>query len=263
MDLRTAPVPAALSAFGDLKGHLDLALARGDVAVHVQAEHALDGGGVVAVEAPLRWRLLGRVDIPPTAFLPLAEETGAIMSLGDRALVEGCAATAALSTVAAVNVGARQLADPNLADRCVRVAAGAGLRPQDLRLEVARVLMLRDVDGVKWQLDALRARGLRVVLDDADGTCLDLLDRLPLDGVKIDAEVISRLGRDRSAGTVLRALVAAAHEGALPVIAEGVETEAHLEAVVAAGVDAAMGYRFAVPMPLADLAAHLRGLTGG
>jgi len=237
-----------------------------ELSVHYQPRASLQGGATVGMEALLRWdsQLLGRV--APSEFIPLAEQNGLILQIGQWVLERACHQAvqwrdhqgAALPV--AVNLSARQFRDADLV-RMVEVALErSGLPPQLLELELTESLLMQDARRTRRTLAALKAIGVRLAVDDfgTGYSSLSYLKSFPLDYLKIDRSFISGLPHDRSDAAIVRAIIAMAHTLGLKVIAEGVETAGQLAFLRAQQCDEVQGYWLSRPLAVADMERYLQ-----
>ncbi|MBM3556617.1 MAG: bifunctional diguanylate cyclase/phosphodiesterase, partial [Alphaproteobacteria bacterium] len=249
----------------DLEEGLRAALDRGGFELHYQPKLHLDGGGVVGVEALIRWRRGGAL-VSPAEFIPIAEETGLIVPIGAWVLREACLQGAlwakdGLGRIPiAVNVSARQLREEGFFATVREAVAASGFSPRLIEIEVTESLIMENPDEAREVLGRLRGLGLRVSIDDfgTGYSSLAVMGRLPVDTVKIDRSFVANLDRGEGAAAIVRTVVALADNLALDVVAEGVETEAQAAALKACGCPVAQGYLFARPMPPAAATAWLR-----
>jgi len=254
-------VQARASLERDLRGALEL----GQFELRYQAQ--VRGGRITGAEALVRWRHPGGNTVSPAEFIPLAEETGLIMALGDWVLRSACAQLvlwarqprlAELSL--AVNISPRQFAQSDFVAQVLAAIAGSGANPRRLELEVTEGLLLQDVEDTIAKMIQLKAYGLDFSLDDfgTGYSSLAYLKRLPLDQLKIDQSFVRDVLVDPNDAAIARTVVALGNSLGLRVIAEGVETEAQRVFLKRHGCDAWQGYLLSPPVPAPDFEALVR-----
>ncbi|MFE8643818.1 putative bifunctional diguanylate cyclase/phosphodiesterase [Sphingomonas sp. NCPPB 2930] len=234
--------------------------------LHYQPQVDLVHGRIVGVEALLRWQhpILGR--IAPDRFIPIAEETGLILAIGDwvlRRAIEQAAAwqRAGLPPLRmAVNLSARQLLQPELALRIESLLAASGLDPRLFGVEVTESMLIANFDQAVQHLEALRALGVEVSLDDfgTGYSSLSYLRRLPVDVVKIDRSLVPDVTGPAEDVSITRAIITMAHQLQMKVLAEGVESEGQAVLLAANQCDQMQGYWFSAARPAAAVEAMLR-----
>ena len=237
----------------DTEAELRRALARDDeLEVHFQPIVALPDGRITGFEALARWRHPHRGLLGPAAFIPVAEETGLILPLGERILREACAHVAPWpgAPTVTVNLSGRQMQQPDLVRVVADALAAAELPPGRLVLEITETVLVQDTEAMVRRLDELRALGVRVALDDfgTGWSSLRYLDRFALDVLKIDRSFVAALGNRRQDAALARVVLQLGEALGLTVVAEGVERPDQVSALVALGCDAAQGFHFARPM---------------
>ena len=224
-------------------------------------------GRVTGVEALLRWQHPARGLVLPADFIPMAEETGLILPLGQWALATACeqlAAWAKRPQVAglsmAVNVSVRQFRHPDFVDWVIAEIERTGIEPQRLKLELTESLLADGMEVTLAKMGTLKALGVTLALDDfgTGYSSLSLLKRLPLDQLKIDRVFVAEVLTERADAAISRTIITLAHSMGLEVVAEGVETQAQQDFLVAEGCDQFQGYLFSEPLPLAKLEAYLQ-----
>ena len=209
----------------------------------------------MGVEALLRWTLDGQ-NVRPDEFIPVAEETGLIVPIGDWVLRETCLQAArwyqehGIDIRMAVNLSPRQLRDGNLCALVEEVLTQTGLRPDRLEVEITESSVMENLEYCAGQLARLRALGVQLAMDDfgTGYSSLAYLKRLPLNRVKIDRAFVRDLDRDGEDAALVQLIIAMASQLGLSVIAEGVETKQQLELLHDWGCGEIQGYFLGRPM---------------
>ncbi len=218
-------------------------------------------GDILGVEALLRWAHPELGEIVPERFVPLAEQTGIIVQLGEWALRTACAqfriwldAGVSLQRVA-VNLSMRQLLEPDLVERIVSILDEHGLAPHQLELEITESMAMQHPDEVLETLSRLNSRGVRIGLDDfgTGYSSLAYLKRFPIDDLKIDRAFVSGVPHDAEDVAIARAILALARSLDLTPVAEGVETVEQRDFLQAEGCREMQGYLYSEPQPAAAL----------
>jgi diguanylate cyclase (GGDEF)-like protein len=243
-----------------LKTGLRDAVREGQLFIEYQPQVDLASQQIVGVEALLRWQrpVYGR--IAPDRFIPLAEETGMIVQIGDWVLRCACEQNRAWRDAGlpevktAVNLSARQLKDPDLVARVLRIVADTGIPPRCLEIEITEGTLIEDLSVNRALMSELRDAGVLVSIDDfgTGYSSLNYLSELPVDILKMDGMFVRRLGTSAARGrpfALAESIVGMAHRLQLKVIAEAVETGEQLSDLCAMQCDAAQGYLFARPLP--------------
>jgi len=239
---------------------LESAIALRSFDVHYQLVVAAEGGGIVGVEALLRWFHPTRGEIPPSVFIPLAEQSGRMSQLGEivlrRALTDGARWP---SVFVAVNLSPLQIRDRWLVDLVGSVMAETGIASSRVVLEVTEGVFIDNPQETQRQLETLRALGVRIALDDfgTGYSSLSYLQKFPFDRLKIDRAFVASLGTSGNAGAIIQSIVTLGHALGMKVLAEGVETDEQRVLLRLAGCDEMQGYLFARPVPAADIDALL------
>lgn len=235
----------------ELEHDLRRAVMRGQMRLMFQPLVATDNGELLGYEALLRWDHPVRGAVPPSHFIPIAEEVGAIIPIGEWVLREACAAARQWPEhiSIAVNVSAVQFQLPNLPAIVQNALNDTGISPDRLELEVTESVMLRDREAALNILHRLKAIGVRIVMDDfgTGYSSLSNLQAFPFDKIKIDRSFVSQVARDDSARSILKAIVSLGRSLDLPVVAEGVETEAQRQIVMDEGCPQAQGFYYGPP----------------
>lgn len=251
----------------ELEQGLRFALQRQQLVLHFQPKLDLKRGAIVGVEALVRWLHPEHGLLPPARFVPLAEEIGLIVPIGDWVLRTACGQMAAWRAAGlpplrlAVNLSARQLQKHDLAERLEPILAATGLDPGNLELELTEAAFMRDDAMALGALTRLRGMGVRVTVDDFGAECSSLgrLKRLPVTSIKIDRRFVQRAPSDRDDAAISEAIIVMGHGLGLDVTAAGVETEAQRAFLRARGCDRLQGFLISRPLPGAAMADFVRG----
>jgi diguanylate cyclase (GGDEF)-like protein len=225
----------------------------------------LRNGRVTTCEALLRWNHPRRGMVPPSIFIPIAEETGLIVALGEWALQRACveAANWPKSVKVAVNLSPVQFRDRGLALQVVSALAKSGLPAQRLELEVTERLLLEDSDGTLTVMEQLKNLGVGISLDDfgTGYSSLNYLRKFPFQKIKIDQSFIAGLGEERDAQAIIGAVAGLGASLDKTVVAEGIETEEQMRQVKAHGCHEGQGHFFGEPMTADVIRARLDAST--
>jgi EAL domain-containing protein (putative c-di-GMP-specific phosphodiesterase class I) len=250
-----------------LEADLRRAVHQQELCLYYQPIVSLDDGVIVGVEALIRWRHPERGLIGPAEFIPLAEETGLIVQLGEWGLQTACAQMKAWHDAGspplcvAVNLSARQFRHKGISSLIERVVGETGLDPQYLRLELTESNIMDNVEETITLLHELRATGVQLAVDDfgTGYSSLSYLKRFPISILKIDRSFVSDTTTDPNGSAIITAMIAMAHSLSLQVIAEGVETRDQLAFLRAQRCDAIQGFLFSRPLPAAAVMTFVRG----
>lgn len=248
-----------------LEGDIRRAIARSEFQLHYQPQ--VDRRGrIIGVEALLRWQHPTRGMVPPNAFIPLAEETGLIIPIGEWVLRTAAAQLQAWTgspetrdLTIAVNVSATQFRQPDFVEQVRSIVSLSGARPQALKLELTESVLADDMDVVQAKMQALRDFGIGWSLDDfgTGYSSLSSLKNLPFQQIKIDQSFVRDLLADHRNMAIVETIVRLSDSLGLSVIAEGVETEAQRAALEKAGCINFQGYLFGRPVPVGELLPQL------
>ena len=247
---------AAVNARAEMEEDLRQALKNNDFRLLYQAQ--VDRGILIGAEALVRWKHPKRGLMPPDEFIPLAEQTGLILSLGDWVLETACKQIAAWATrkstadlTVAVNISARQLLNPDFVKGVLQALDRTGANPRNLKLELTESMFVEDLEDVVAKMTELKSRGLRFSLDDfgMGYSSLGYLRRLPLDQLKIDQEFVRDILVDASSSAIAQSIISLGKAMGLSVIAEGVETEQQRDFLARLGCHSFQGFLFSGPVP--------------
>ncbi|PQP03443.1 GGDEF-domain containing protein [Pseudomonas frederiksbergensis] len=252
-------------SIADLESELRRALRRDELELHYQPRLNLEDGQIVGLEALVRWRHGERGLLPPSEFVPLAEQSGLIVPLGywviSRALrdMQALRERGLPALHMAINLSFRQFQDSQLLATLSRLIAERGVEAQWLEFELTETAVMRRSDLVKQTMDALGRLGVRFSLDDF-GTGFSSfvhLNSLPIALLKVDKSFVGGMEEREENRKLVHAMINLAHNLNLEVVAEGVETQAQLELLRGFGCDQVQGYLISKPLPLAELVEYL------
>jgi diguanylate cyclase (GGDEF)-like protein/PAS domain S-box-containing protein len=236
-----------------LQFDLRTALERGEFALYYQPQARIDRD-VIGFEALLRWQHPDRGLVSPASFVPIAEETGLVVEIGEWVVREACreAASWPRPLQIAVNISAIQFRRGNLPALVHTTLLETGLKPERLELEITEGLLIEDLSLAQSVLRQLKSLGVRIALDDfgTGYSSLSYLHSFPLDTIKIDQSFVSKLYHAPQPGAIIRAIIGLAHGLKLPVLAEGVETDDQLAFLSREGCDMIQGYLLGRPLPI-------------
>ena len=234
----------------ELEADLRQAIGRGELYLLYQPIQSVEQG-IIGYEALLRWRHAVHGEVAPDLFIPIAEDTGAIFSIGEWVLREACreATRWPSSLKVAVNISPVQFRVSNLTFSICRILDETGLAPGRLELEITESALLRDRDATLETLRQLKAIGLSIVMDDfgTGYSSLSNLQSFPFDKLKIDRSFTAAMNDDDNARAIVKAVVGLGRSLNLPVTAEGIETDEQYAMVVAEGCAQVQGYLFGKP----------------
>jgi diguanylate cyclase (GGDEF)-like protein len=244
---------------------LDLrrALALKEFALEYQPQIDLQNQELVGFEALLRWRSAARGTVSPASFIPIAEEIGLIVPIGEWVLRTACMEAARWSRplAVAVNLSPLQFRSANLVATVVSALANSGLDPSRLELEITEGALMEDTDDVVTTLKRMRNLGVRVSMDDfgTGYSSLSYLQKFPFDKIKIDQSFVREMSHNEEAAAIVRAVARLGASLGMTTTAEGVETEEQLAAIRAEGCSQVQGYLTGRPMSGEGAAALVAG----
>jgi diguanylate cyclase (GGDEF)-like protein len=241
----------------ELENDLRRAITNGELAVHYQPKVEVASGRIRGAEALLRWNHPVRGLVPPSVFIPIAEDTGLIQPIGEWVLREACRQLRRWHDDGfthlhmAVNLSAEQFCQEDLVRRVKDAVHDAGIHPHCLELELTETAVMRDTERSVRLLDEIVALGVRISVDDfgTGYSSLSYLRRLPLHTLKIDRSFIRDIEYSHENAEIIRAIVSLAHSLRLQVTAEGVETNAQHAFIRSLGCEQYQGYLCSTPLP--------------
>lgn len=252
-----------------LEAKLRDALVKQQLRLHYQPIVDLESGRILYAEALLRWSDDEGVEHSPARFIPVAEESGLILPLGEWVLKTACAQAKAwldqgFDLGVAVNLSTRQFQDPDLLGKVTSVIAACSLPPSRLELEITEGAAMLDAESSVEVLGALKRIGVRIAIDDfgTGYSSLSYLKRLPADTIKIDKNFVDGVADESEDRAIVRAIIALAHALDKHTIAEGIETAEQKRALEKAGCQHGQGYLFSRPLPADEFQALLADANG-
>ena len=241
-----------------LEHDLRHAIARGEMHLVYQPQSDVRTGGTIGFEVLLRWRHAERGSVSPALFIPIAEESGAILQIGEWVLREACREAASWPNPlsVAVNVSAVQVHAPHFVQMVHEVLFQTGLRPERLEIEITETALIRDPSRAQSTLRQLKALGVRIAMDDF-GTGYSSLSNLrtyPFDKIKIDSSFIRAVDANEQTQAIVRSVLGLGRGLGLPVLAEGVETSGELRFLAEENCQSVQGYLTGKPAPIEQFA---------
>ncbi|MBF0454997.1 MAG: EAL domain-containing protein [Magnetococcales bacterium] len=242
-----------------LENEMRTGIQRGQFLLHHQPKVELKSGKIVSMESLVRWNQTGGGLVSPAEFIPVAEETGLIVPLGDWILREACFQNAHWQKIdpnlcIAVNLSTRQFREKSLLNRLDAALRDSGLKAENLELEITESMLVDNVDEAVAILKQIKSRGISIAMDDfgTGYSSLSVLKRFPIDTLKIDQSFVRDLSADSEDAQIVSAIISMSHSLNLKVVAEGVETKEQLDFLTTRGCDYIQGYYFSRPLPVDD-----------
>ncbi len=239
---------------------LRYAIKKNELSLHYQPKVCIESGNILGAEALLRWngKVLGHV--LPDKFIPIAEESGLIIEIGDWVLQQTCEAAVQINTgrkspiVIAANMSSKQFVGNNFIENLKRCLAETGCQPEWLALEITESLLLQDSDEVLETLTEIDRMGITIAIDDfgTGYSALAYLNKFPISQVKIDRSFVNHICSQESAALLVKAIIAMAQSLNKELVAEGIETQQQATLIKEYGCSQAQGYLYSKPIPFAE-----------
>jgi len=249
-----------------LENQLRHAMEREEFTLHYQPQVDMQSGELICLEALLRWRNPELGMIPPSTFIPLAEETGLIVGIDEWVIKAACRQLKAWEECGlprvrvAVNLSGQNFMQKNLAERIGKILTESGVHPDCLELELTEGVLMRNGEETVATLESLKAMGLSLAIDDfgTGYSSLSYLKRFRLDTIKIDRSFIQDIASDSDNAAIVTTIIALAESMKLKIVTEGVETEEQLRFLRGLGCHRMQGFLLDRPMPVCDMTMLLR-----
>jgi EAL domain-containing protein (putative c-di-GMP-specific phosphodiesterase class I) len=249
---------------------LRLALDQGGFEVHYQPQVFAKTGDLWGAEALVRWRHPERGLVSPADFIPLAEETGLIIPLGEWVFAEAARQVTSWrkqglpNLVVSVNISAVQFRKDDFAERIKTILKEVGAVPHSIELELTESILMHDMESSIATLQYLRELGFRIAIDDfgTGFSSLNYLRRLPVNVLKIDQSFVREMLAEQASLAIVESIISLAHSLGKETIAEGVETQAELNVLTDRGCRLMQGYYFSKPLPVTGFETWVKSRTG-
>jgi diguanylate cyclase (GGDEF)-like protein/PAS domain S-box-containing protein len=250
-----------------MENDMRLALERNEFTLHYQPQANLISGMVCGAEALLRWKHPDKGFVAPAEFVPVAEETGQIIPIGEWVLRTACVQLAEWRRQGmsifpiSINLSISQLRQPQLAQMIIAILEETGLHPNDLELEITEGVMMNEAQASMAFLAQMHELGVQLAIDDfgTGYSSLSYLKKMPLDRLKVDQSFVRDIATDENDAAIVRSIISLGHQFKLQVIAEGVETLEQLDFLRTRGCDEIQGYYFSHPLPAEEFAIFING----
>jgi len=248
-----------------IENDLRKAQSRNELELHYQPQIALSSGNIIGAEALLRWNHSKQGMISPAEFIPIAEETGLIIGIGEWVLRSACQAAVAWNTgratplCIAVNLSTRQFIRNDLVGTVQRILAETACQPSWIKLEITESLLLEDSQEIAAMLDTFNNMGHSISIDDfgTGYSALSYLNRFPVSQIKIDRSFVKDIPHDHNKTELVKVMISISQVLEMELVAEGVETQEQADCLLSNGCPIVQGYLFGRPMPYAAFEALL------
>jgi diguanylate cyclase (GGDEF)-like protein len=245
---------------------LKLAIPNNELLLHYQPQFKAGTGELAGFEALLRWKSAGRIIVPPSDFIPIAEESGMICEIDEWVLRESCRAMVNWNLVPriAVNISAKAICQPGLIASIRSTLLETGLAPSRLELEVTETALVQDLNRALHNLRQIKALGISVAMDDfgIGYSSLSLLNSFPFDRIKIDKSFIQLVGSNPRADAIFHTIIGLGSALGVPVLVEGVENSEHLDFATISGCEEVQGFHFGRPVSAPEMNDIFKNLAG-